>query len=156
MRTMKAFLSLLALAGAGIAPALAHHSAQMYNFNRTEQVSGVVKDIRVINPHMTLTLMVNDAKGNHELEFEGHSVNNFYRAGWRPHMVNVGDKIKVLFAPRRDGAEGGYVTGFVTAQGKEIAFGAAPEARRGTVPTAAAGQGTNVSAQGTNAPGPKE
>ncbi len=141
MRTLNAFLLVLALATGAAAPAVAHHSAQMYNFNRTEQISGVVKDIRVINPHMTLTLLVSDAKGSHELEFEGHSVNNFYRAGWRPHMVNVGDKIKVLFAPRRDGAEGGYVTGFVTAQGKEIAFGAAPETRRGAVPTAATGQG---------------
>ena len=156
MKKLLVMFSVVAASVLAAGPVLAHHSAAMFDFTKRVEAEGIVKDIRVINPHMSLTLSVTDAKGTRDIAFEGHSVNNFYRAGWRPHMVNVGDKIKVLFAPRRDGSEGGYVTGFVTAQGKEIAFGAAPEARRGAVPTAAAGQGTNTSGQGTNAPGPKE
>jgi hypothetical protein len=113
--------------------ALAHHSAAMFDFTRSAELEGVVKDIRVINPHMSLVLVVTDAKGTHEVSFEGHSVNNFYRAGWRPDSVKVGDKIKVRFAPRKDGHEGGFVNAFTTAQGKEIGFGRPPT----TAPTAA-------------------
>jgi len=115
---------LLAILGVliGSAPVLAHHSAAMFDFTKRQELEGVVKDIRVINPHMSITLAVTDAKGTRDIAFEGHSVNNFYRAGWRPNMVKVGDKIKVMYAPRKDALEGGYVTGFVTAQGREIGF----------------------------------
>ena len=101
---------------------LAHHSAAMFDFTKRVDAEGIVKDIRVINPHMSLTLSVTDAKGTRDIAFEGHSVNNFYRAGWRPSMVKAGDKIKVTFAPRKDGMDGGFVSAFVTADGKEIGF----------------------------------
>ncbi len=105
------------------APAFAHHSAQMFNFMKRGELSGVVKEIRVINPHMSLTLAIDGENGaTKQIAFEGHSVNNFYRAGWRPNMVKVGDHIKVEFAPRKDGQDGGFVVGFTTAQGQEIGF----------------------------------
>jgi hypothetical protein len=84
---------------------------------------------------MTLTLEVTDAKGTRPIQFEGHSVNNFYRAGWRPNMVKVGDKIKVTYAARKDGTDGGFVTAFVTEAGQEVGFKPPPEA--GTAATAA-------------------
>jgi hypothetical protein len=116
-------LAALALAACGISTALAHHSAAMYDFTKNVWVDGVVKDIRVINPHMSLTLVVSGPQGQtHDIDFEGHSVNNFYRAGWRPNMVKVGDKIKVRYNPRKDGHDGGFVNGFVTQDGREIAF----------------------------------
>ena len=121
-RARLALITLSLLAGAA-APAFAHHSAQMFNFMKRSELSGVVKQIRVINPHMSLTLEVSGENGaTKDIEFEGHSVNNFYRAGWRPNMVKVGDHIKIEFAPRKDGQEGGFVTGFTTAQGQEIGF----------------------------------
>ena len=116
-------LAALAFAAGGSSTALAHHSAAMYDFTRNMWVDGVVKSIRVINPHMSLTLVVANPKGKtHDIDFEGHSVNNFYRAGWRPGIVKAGDHIKVRYNPRKDGADGGFVNGFVTAQGREIAF----------------------------------
>lgn len=107
---------------------LAHHSAAVFDFTKPQHAAGVVKDIRVINPHMTLVLEVTDAKGTRPVQFEGHSVNNFYRAGWRTNMVKVGDKISVTYAGRKDGADGGFVTAFVTEQGQEIGFKPPPEA----------------------------
>ena len=120
--TLAATAIVISLAIGGAYDALAHHSAAMFDFTRSAEVEGVVKDIRVINPHMSLVLVVTDAKGSHDVSFEGHSVNNFYRAGWRPDSVKVGDKIKVRFAPRKDGHDGGFVNAFTTAQGKEIGF----------------------------------
>lgn len=112
----------LALTAAGPRLALAHHSGAEYDFRQMHELQGVVKDVRVINPHMSLTLVVMDAHGTRNVAFEGQSVNTFYRAGWRPHMISVGDRITVKFAPRKDGAEGGFINAFVTASGVSIGF----------------------------------
>jgi hypothetical protein len=72
------------------------------------------------NPHMRLILTVTDDKGTRDIEYEGHSLNNLYRAGWRPDSVKAGDKITVTIAPRKDGADGGYVTKVKMADGKEF------------------------------------
>ena len=121
MKTISMALAALLLACA-LSPVLAHHSAAMYDFGKVHEMAGEVKAIRVINPHMSLTLVVNDDKGARDVDFEGHSINNFYRSGWRPDMIKIGDKIKVKFAPRKDGLDGGFVSGFTTAQGREIGF----------------------------------
>jgi hypothetical protein len=110
--------------------AYAHHSAAMFDFSKVGEASGTVKAIRVINPHMSLTLAVSDEKGPRDIDYEGHSINNFYRAGWRPNMIKVGDKIKIRFAPRKDGQDGGFVSGFTTADGQVVAFGVPKEANQ--------------------------
>ena len=121
MNVVKTTLAALLFA-ASLPPVMAHHSAAMYDFTKTHEASGEVKAIRVINPHMSLTLAVSDEKGTRDVDFEGHSINNFYRSGWRPNMIKIGDRIKVKFAPRKDGLDGGFVNGFTTAQGQEIGF----------------------------------
>jgi hypothetical protein len=117
MTHARAFLAAIALSALGAPAALAHHSAAMFDFTRSEQMSGVVKSFELINPHMRLVMVVSDAKGTRDVEFEGHSLNNMYRAGWRPNMVKVGDRLTVIIAPRKDGGDGGYVTAAITASG---------------------------------------
>ncbi len=107
---------LLALA----VPAFAHHSAAQFNFTTPKSVDGVIKEVRMANPHMRLILTVSDVKGTRDIEFEGHSLNNLYRMGWRPDSVKAGDKITITIAPRKDGEDGGYVTKVKTADGKEF------------------------------------
>lgn len=141
-KTVRTALTTLALVAGGVPAALAHHSGAEYDFTRNVWVSGVIRSVRVINPHMSLTLIVAGKNGRpHPIEFEGDSVNNFYRAGWRPHMLKIGDRIKVRYNPRKDGADGGFVNGFVAANGKEVVFrlpGGNPVATRAS--TAAAGR----------------
>lgn len=115
----------MALAGVvllwiGVGAALAHHSASAQDFGKRVEVEGVVKFFEVANPHGRIVVRVTDAKGAHDIEFETHSRNNVYRAGYRDGMVKAGDKIKLSIAPNRDGSEGGYVTGFVTAKGDKV------------------------------------
>jgi hypothetical protein len=98
----------------------AHHSAAQFNFTTPKPISGTVKEVRMANPHMRLILTVTDDKGTRDIEYEGHSLNNLYRAGWRPDSVKAGDKITVTIAPRKDGADGGYVTKVKMADGKEF------------------------------------
>jgi hypothetical protein len=120
MRAVGAALAAAALLVPSTAPGLAHHSAIAFDFSKLATVQGVVKQFEVVNPHAHIVLSVTDEKGTRDVAFEGHSRNNFYRGGWRPDSVAVGDTIRITYAVRRDGADGGYVTSFVTAQGKPI------------------------------------
>ena len=111
-------------------PATAHHSAVQFDFTKTVAITGTVKKFEAINPHMRLVLHVKDAKGERDIEFEGHSTNNMYRAGYRDKMIKFGDTITVSVAPLKTGAEGGYVTAAVTASGQR--FGAQSRAQAAT------------------------
>jgi hypothetical protein len=117
-----------ALAVLGSSAASAHHSAIQFDFSKSVSIKGVVQKFQAINPHMRLVLRVTDAKGTRDIEFEGHSTNNMYRAGYRDRMIQVGDEITVFVAPLRDGTEGGYVTAALTAKG--VRFGALSAAER--------------------------
>lgn len=110
-------LAAAAIFSVGSPPVAAHHSAVQFDFTKSVTITGVVKKFQAINPHMRLVLQVKDAKGEREIEFEGHSTNNMYRAGYRANMIKVGDTITVYVAPHRDGSEGGYVTSAATASG---------------------------------------
>jgi len=101
-------------------PGFAHHSAAQFNFTTPKPIVGTVKEVRMANPHMRLVLTVTDEKGTRDIEYEGHSLNNLYRNGWRPDSVKAGDKITITIAPRKDGADGGYVTKVKMADGKEF------------------------------------
>jgi hypothetical protein len=118
-RMVVGFVLLALVIGASI-PVGAHHSAAQFNFTTPATVQGVVKEIRMANPHMRLVLAVTDDKGPHDVEFEGHSLNNLYRRGWRQDSVKVGDKVTISIAPRKDGGEGGYVLSVKTPDGKEF------------------------------------
>jgi Family of unknown function (DUF6152) len=103
--------------------AVAHHSTAHYDFGQPAQVTGTVKLINAVNPHLRLILLVTDQKGMHEIEFEGHSLNHYYRAGWRKGVVVPGDKITINYSPVKGGEEGGYVTAIQTAKGEWIRVG---------------------------------
>jgi hypothetical protein len=100
--------------------ASAHHSAAQFDFAQTVRIEGVVKEMRVANPHIALFLEVADDRGKRVIEYEGHSRNNVYRRGWRPEMVNAGDTISIDIAPLRSGEDGGYVKTFILKDGTEF------------------------------------
>ena len=115
--TILAIAVLLSAAGSTLT---AHHSAAQFDFAKSVSIRGVVVKFIPINPHMQLVLRVTDAKGTREIEFEGHSTNNMFRAGYRDKMIKVGDTITVYAAPLRSGADGGYVTAATTASGQRF------------------------------------
>lgn len=114
MRHMLAVLLVFGLAG----PSGAHHSAAQFDFAQTVTIKGRVAFVDVRNPHTVLILEVADeGDGVKEIEYEGHSRNNYYRNGWRPGMVEEGDSIAIDIAPMRDGTDGGYIKQFVLNDG---------------------------------------
>jgi len=104
------------------AVATAHHSAAQFDFSQKVTIEGIVKEFNVVNPHTFAVVSVTDAKGTRDVEYEGHSASNFYRAGFTKGAVKVGDKISILIAPRHDGADGGFIQAF-TANGLTVGFG---------------------------------
>ena len=102
--------------------ASAHHSAAQFDFSKRVTVEGTVERFEVKNPHAAAVITLNDAKGARKVEYEGHSASHFYRAGYTRDMVHVGDKIAILIAPRKDGADGGFIQAF-TVNGKTVGFG---------------------------------
>jgi len=101
--------------------AVAHHSAAQFDLNiRDNHVEGVVKVFEPANPHTLIVLEVTDEKGTRDIQFEGHSRNNYYRSGLRPGMVSVGDTVTLLAAPMRDGTDGGYVLAVILEDGSQF------------------------------------
>jgi hypothetical protein len=99
-------------------PAFAHHSAAQFDLsNHNMYWTGVVKEFKPINPHAVVTIEVTDEKGTRAITFEGRSMSNMYRNGWRPGKVNVGDTVTINAAPRKDGADGGFVFSIQTKDG---------------------------------------
>ena len=118
--------------------ASAHHSAAQFDFSKRITVEGTVERFEVKNPHAAAVIAVKDAKGARTVEYEGHSASHFYRAGYTRDMVHVGDKIAILIAPRKDGADGGFIQAF-TVNGKTVGFGGlSPETGKPAADAAAA------------------
>jgi hypothetical protein len=130
MKQLISLVSALALVAALGSTVSAHHSAVQYDFGKSTTITGVVTKFQAINPHMRLWLRVTDEKGTREVEIEGHSTNNMFRAGYRDGLIKVGDKITVNVAPLRSGVEGGYMVAAVTASGTRFGVQTAAERAR--------------------------
>jgi hypothetical protein len=130
MKQLICLMSAVALVAALGSTVSAHHSAVQYDFGKSTAITGVVVRFQAINPHMRLWLRVTDEKGTREVEIEGHSTNNMYRAGYRDGLIKVGDKITVNVAPLRNGVEGGYMVAAVTASGTRFGVQTAAERAR--------------------------
>ena len=120
MKTARVVVTGLAVILLAVTSAVAHHSAAAQDFGRRVELDGVIKVWEVANPHGRVIIEVSDAKGKRDIEYETHSRNNMYRSGYRDGMLKAGDKIKISIAPNRDGSDGGYITGFVTAKGDKV------------------------------------
>ncbi|MGE5721277.1 MAG: DUF6152 family protein [Sphingomonadales bacterium] len=100
--------------------AAAHHSATQFDLQNPRPVTGIVKVAKFANPHAHLVLRVTDARGTRDWVFEGHSMNNYYRDGWRRGMIKAGDRITTNSGPLRDGSDGGYALGIEMANGMRV------------------------------------
>ena len=108
----------------GASTVMAHHSAAPFDFNNRVTIEGIVKEIKIINPHSVFILEVTDDKrGTRDIEFEGMSASVFYRSGFIPSSAVPGDKIQITIAPRKDGEDGGFVSSMVSADGEWFGFG---------------------------------
>ena len=112
------------LMGAALAivaiPALAHHSAAMFEEKKTITVEGVVKEFQFTNPHSWLLVDVTDKSGKVTTwGFEAEGPSTLQRAGIRPSEFPVGTKLTITGRPMKDGRPAAIWESAVRADGKK-------------------------------------
>jgi len=116
IRAMAAVAALAALAAAE-APALAHHSTAMFDFNTTIEITGTVQDFQWTNPHTWTNVTVEGGTAAGVYGLEGMSPNYLARNGWTKRTLKPGDKITVEVHPLKDGRKGGFMLSAKLADG---------------------------------------
>jgi hypothetical protein len=117
--------TLLALAAQ---PALAHHSlAAWFDQSETQEIEGVVTEVRWENPHVRFFVRVATPTGKQAIfEIETLSVSGVGRWGITEGSIKVGDRVRVAGAPSRRGLASIFVRNVLLPSGRELVFGGQP------------------------------
>lgn len=102
------------------APAIAHHSAAMFDDQKVLEKKGTVKELQWTNPHVWLQVVVEENGTKTEWSLEANSPNTLSRQGWRATTFKTGDVVTVRFNPMKDGSAAGLFVGARFADGKTI------------------------------------
>jgi hypothetical protein len=112
----KTLLGVLGVAAATVlvcATASAHHSAAMFDHNKTLSVAGLIKEFQYTQPHCWLIVLAPGENGapDQEWRFETGAPTMMMRMGIHKNSFPVGEKVTVKFHPLLDGrAEGEFVS----------------------------------------------
>jgi hypothetical protein len=109
----------LALAGS----ATAHHSAAMFDSQKSVQLQGIVKAYLWTNPHCFIQLMAGDGSN---WMIEMGSTKQLYQSGWRPGTLRAGQELKVIVHPERNGAHSGLLVSVTHRDGTQLVHRVAP------------------------------
>jgi hypothetical protein len=118
----RAVLAIAALAGSVALvlslPVAAHHSTAMFDFAKTVEVKGTIKQFQWTNPH-TWTKVDVEGAGSAVVEYglEGMSPNYLSRNGWSKRTLKTGDKVVLQVHPLKDGRPGGFMVSVKLADG---------------------------------------
>ncbi|HEX6993569.1 MAG TPA: DUF6152 family protein [Gammaproteobacteria bacterium] len=104
-----------------IGPALAHHSAVMFDDQKEITVTGVVKEFQYTNPHSWLLVDVTGEDGTVTTwGFEAEGPSTLMRAGIRRSDFAPGTKVTITGNPMRDGRPAALWVRAVRGDGKEF------------------------------------
>lgn len=107
-------------------PAYAHHSATaLYDVQKREKTTGVLKEVRWINPHIVVTIYAPDNTGKDvDWTFEGNPPSWFKRTGVgrKDFEKGLGDKVTIEYSPSRVGRPIGYFRQLTFADGTFLRF----------------------------------
>jgi hypothetical protein len=112
-------------------PVSAHHSFVSFWYpDKTVVITGIVKAVKLVNPHANMVVEVTDSNGQKSdwsITSKG-SVSALRQAGWKEDTVTVGMKITVEGNPSRIEGAKGLAAGKVTRpDGSVVSFGAIPQ-----------------------------
>jgi hypothetical protein len=98
----------LALASVSVA---AHHSFALFDMDKNVEYQGVLSELRWQNPHIHFIVDIKPARGIDpqtvgRWDVEGGSVNIMSRQGWTRTSYKVGDPIRLVGHPMKDGSKG--------------------------------------------------
>jgi hypothetical protein len=118
---MKSALAVVLAGTAAIgaaAPALAHHSAAMFDHTKKITLAGTVKEFQYTNPHSWLQVMVPETGKQPVLwGFEAEGPSTLLRAGIKAQTFRPGDKVTIVFNPMKDGRPAGALLTATKADG---------------------------------------
>ena len=116
--TRIAALASLAAAATLAVPVTAHHSTAMFDFSKTVEIKGTIKEFQWTNPH-TWTKVDVEGGGQAAVEYglEGMSPNYLARNGWSKRTLKTGDKVTLQVHPLKDGRPGGFMVSVKLADG---------------------------------------
>lgn len=109
-------------------PVFAHHSFTAFWFmDKTSVIEGVVVELRMVNPHPTLTVEVTDASGQKAVWTitARATATALVKGGWTPQTLAPGTRVRVEGnPPRREGTRG-LAAGAITklGDGTVLSFG---------------------------------
>lgn len=105
-----------------LAQAAAHHSTSMYDKNAPLTIEAEVVEFRWVNPHSNLTVVDTADASRKTWSIELSSPGVLTRSGWTKRAFKPGDKIKLTFAPLRNGDAGGYFFEATLADGTVLTY----------------------------------
>lgn len=99
-------------------PVQAHHSTAMFDFSKSVEIKGTIKQFQWTNPH-TWTKVDVEGGGSAVVEYglEGMSPNYLSRNGWSKRSLKPGDKVILQVYPLKDGRPGGFMVSVKLADG---------------------------------------
>jgi hypothetical protein len=90
--------------------ALAHHSFAMFELTKDVAYEGTVMEYRWENPHTHIIVKVDPGAADPSTvgtwDVEGGSTNIMGRQGWTRASFKVGDHVKLVAHPMKDGTKG--------------------------------------------------
>jgi Family of unknown function (DUF6152) len=107
-------------------PAPAHHSfTNFWHMDRTVEITGVVKALKLVNPHSEITIDVPDGPHKGVWYITSRATGSALRnGGWTPETLTVGQIVKVEGNPsRKEGAKALAAGKITLADGKVLSFG---------------------------------
>jgi len=112
----------------GAQPVSAHHSFTAFWFmDKMNTIEGTVVELKIVNPHPTLTVDVTDAKGQKVLWTitARATATALVKGGWTPDTLPAGSRVKVEGAPSRREGTKALAAGAITrlSDGKMPSFG---------------------------------
>ena len=121
IKTKITVLLSIALVAVIAVPSLAHHSATMFDQQKTITVEGVVKEFQYTNPHSWLLVDVKNKNGSVTTwGFEAEGPSTLMRSGIRPTDFKAGTKLKISGHPMKDGTPAAVWTEATRADGKRF------------------------------------
>lgn len=110
-----------------VAPALAHHSAAMFDPAKDVVLQGTVKGVQITNPHSWIQLLVTAPDGSvMEWSVEMASPGILIRQGFKRSSIKVADKLTIKIHPLRDGRPAGLLVSLTMPSGEVLPRLAAP------------------------------